>query len=307
MKVAGALAGFLFGILSVLTLRADTEKGWMVLWYPWEETHSSWDWRFDGECITIQPANNEKFPESVLNWGLAICSVNDAAKRRLVPLPNPMEITPSGQHNWRLERWIPGNFPLAKPDTLDGLGEGTLLCAIIGDGHRYSNVARVTIRHGSMPDTKPGITLAGISFPGHLIHEVAMRIVPAPENKLYLMDIDAPFVSVDGRWSDQSIFSWDGQNTPLKPGVPQLRIISLDFRVPRVASFRSAKVQVKLVEDYQRNWLLKQHALPGSSPETEATAVKSWAESVKGPMSPVFTLSVDDRDTVQFEHVFGMQ
>jgi hypothetical protein len=303
MRFATLVAGLL--IAGTMARAADEGKAWKVLWYPWDEEHTTWDWKIDGPAMTIQDENTIAFPESVQNWELAVCSVTHPGKRLLVPLPNPLSINADGSRFMDLDAWTPGRFPVGK---LDALGNGTFLCAVIGDGHRYSNVARATINRNYAPVPVPGITVAGISFPGDAIHEIALRVVPSAQDKLYSTDIYFPFVCVDGTWSVERVGAWSGRVVALKPGEPQLEIIRLDFWLPAVTPFKKARVQVKIVEDYAHNFMLRQRfALPADDPPKESATVKGWCDLFKGPLSPVFTLKADDSDTVKFEHVFGME
>ncbi len=113
-------------------------------WFPWNPTYSSWDWTSDSPSITIEASNLEGFPAGVKAWSLAVCSANDPSRKVTVPLPNPLLVDSSGGRGLDLAPWTPGRIPVAP---LDALGEGTFLCAILGDGQRYSNVSRVIISH----------------------------------------------------------------------------------------------------------------------------------------------------------------
>lgn len=296
MKTTVFAAGLFFALACAATLRAD-DKSWKMLWYPRDKVYSSWNWNNHSQTVEIENANSEKFPEGVQNWELAVCSVADPAKRALVPLPDSLSIELGLFYTW-----MPGRFRI---DKLEALGDGTFLCAIIGDGRRYSNVSRVTINRAYVADPKPGITLTGISFPSHDIHAIAFRVVPAPGEKLYRMDLAFPFVCVDGTWSMTGMCSWEGPNDQLEPGMPYLGIVGLGGHLPPLTPFSKARVQLKIIEDYENNWTFQNHGLPLNG--DKSAIIKRWAGEIKGPLSPVFTLTTDDSDTAKFEQVFGKE
>ncbi len=197
MKTFALLATMIAGMLATLPLRADPAP-WTVVWFPWNTTCASWDWTGDSPSITVEAFNLDTFPAGVKAWNLAVCSANDPSKKTLVPLPNPLVVDSHGGHGLDLALWTPGRIPVGP---LDALGEGTFLCAILGDGQRYSNVSRVTISHTYQRAEMPGVSVFALPFPDQDVRHLAVRVVPGAGDHLDLFDLVYPAFSINGTWS----------------------------------------------------------------------------------------------------------
>ncbi|HEX4141634.1 MAG TPA: hypothetical protein VHY09_14895 [Candidatus Methylacidiphilales bacterium] len=282
-----------------LRLPAD-EPAWAAIWFPWNPTYASWDWNSGGRSITIESATDADFPAGVKTWDLAVCSANDPAKKVLVPLKNPLSLEGEGGH-LELALWTPGRFPVGP---LEALGEGTFLCAIVGDGQRYSNVSRVIISHSYQRTPQPGVQVFALPFPDHDIRKIAVRAVPAPGEELYMMDLAFPAISINGSWSRASSMAWKGQNPQLQSGTPYVRIVSLENYDPPIPPFKKADVQVKIVENFQKAFGAIQ---PLGAGENHATAAKTWIDSQPGPSSLVCTLTATETDAINFDQAFDLK
>ncbi len=305
MKISALLALFVMSILAALPVRADAPAApppWTVIWFPWNATYASWDWTGEGPSITIEASDVDHFPATVKTWSLAVCSVNDpVGHKTLVPLQNPFVSDPNGSHGLDLALWTPGRIPVSK---LDELGEGTFLCAILGDGQRYSNVSRVTISRTYQRSLVPGVSVVALPFPDTDVRQLAVRVVPGPNDRLDMFDLVYPSFSINGFWSRPRMLNWRGSTTILQPGRAYVRIVSLDRYDPPIAPFNKAEVQVKIVEDYPQAVASFPPLVPG---QDTSAAVKAWLDHQRGPGSPVTTLTATETDAINFDAAFDLK
>jgi hypothetical protein len=303
MKVPALLASIVTVLALGLPLRADAlppPTPWNVIWFPWNATYASWDWTGDGPSITVEPSDVDHFPASVKTWSLAVCSAKDPSRKTLVPLENPLVSDPNGSRGLDLALWTPGRIPVSE---LDEMGEGTFLCAVVGDGQRYSNVSRVTINRSYQRTALPGVSVVALPFPDPDVRQLAVRVVPGPDDHLDMFDLVYPSFSINGSWSRPRMLSWKGTNSILQPGKSYVRIVKLDKYDPPIAPFNKAEVQVKIVEDYPK----AEAAFPPGLAGDPATAVKTWLAGQKGPTSPVRTLTATEIDAINFDTAFDLK
>jgi len=300
MKAHSIFAGLWVGMLALLPLRADTPS-WTVTWFPWNPTYASWDWTSEGPSITIEASNIETFPANVKTWSLAVCSANDTSHKANVTLPNPLVVDPHGGRGLDLAVWTPGRIPVGP---LNVLGEGTFLCAILGDGQRYSNVSRVIISHDYQRKMMPGVSVVALPFPENDVRRLAVRVVPDAGEQLDMFDLVYPAVSINGAWSRPRTLNWKGSNVILQSGKPYVRIVDLGRYEPPIAPFNKAEVQVKIVENYPQ----AAAAFPPLAPGQDAPAtVKAWLAGQKGPTSPAVTLTATETDAINFDEAFNLK
>jgi len=300
MKAFALVVSLMAGMLASLPLHAETPP-WTVIWFPWNPTYASWDWTGEGPSLTIEPSNLNGFPAGVKTWSLAVCSANDPGHKALVPLQNPLVIDPHGGRGLDLALWTPGRIPVG---ALDALGEGTFLCAILGDGQRYSNVSRVTISHTYQRTLMASVSVFALPFPDNDVRRLAVRVVPGPGDHLDMFDLVYPAFSINGSWSRPGSLGWKGTNTVLQPGKAYVRIVNLDKYDPPIAPFNKAEVQAKIVEDYPQAVAAFP---PGVASQDAATAFKTWIASQKGPMSLVTTLTATETDAINFDQAFDLK
>jgi hypothetical protein len=295
MKPLALMVGLVTVLLAILPLRADNLP-WMVTWFPWNATYASWDWTGGGRSITIESEGPTPFPASVKTWDLAVCSASDPARQALIPLPNPLSVDAHGNRNLDLGLWTPGGFPAGQ---LDALGEGTFLCAIVGDGQRHSNVSRVNISHDYQRTPMAGVRVFALAFPDEDIRRIAVRVVPAPGEDLHLMDLAFPAISVKGTWHRPTMMNWEGPNSELNSGESYVRIVSLDNYNPPIPTFKKADVEVKLIQNFDK----ASFTLPAA--QDTATAIKTWVDNQPGPTSLVSTLTATETDAINFDQAFA--
>ena len=299
MKALALVVGLVAGLLASLPLHAESAP-WNVVWFPWYPTYASWDWTEEGPSVTIEASNIEGFPAGVKTWTLAVCSANDPSQKVTVPLQNPLIQDPSGNRSLDLAPWTPGRVPVG---ALDALGEGTFLCAIVGDGQRYSNVSRVIISHTYQRKQPPGVSVFALPFPGNDVRRLAVRVVPGPDDNLDTCDLIYPVFSINGTWSRPHKLNWKGNSYVMQQGKPHVRIIDLGNYDPPIAAFNKAEVQAKIIEDY----LHAQSTFPAAAGQDAAAAVKTWLANQKGPMSPVTTLTATETDAINFDQAFDLK
>jgi hypothetical protein len=271
---------------------------WSIIWFPWSDTFRSWDWKEAPRQVAIWAPTIAPFPSGIKVWDLAVCSAAEPAKKVLVPMATP----PRGDGIY-LDKWTPGDFPTAQ---LDNLGDGTFLCAILGGGHRFSNVSLVTIDHSYHPDLHPIIKLAGVASPEGDIRHIAVWVVPSrnPPQSIWDFDLWYPYISIDGKWSGPGLIAWSGQNRFIPPGTGWGEIVSLEGRMPPVTPFKKAAVQVRIIENFIEHVDLFS---PNPKEEDVNEVMKRRSERLKGYTSGVFNLSVNDRDQELFDHAFGLK
>jgi hypothetical protein len=304
MKAIAFFASLIVGILMAVPVPADT-PAWSVIWFPWNATYSSWDWTGGTPSITVQSVNNDTFPTSVKKWSLGVCSARNPSTKTLVPLPNPYSIDGHGKRVLDLERWTPGSvgFPISQ---LDALGEETFLCAIIGDGQRYSNVSRLTISHPYQHTPPPGVQVFALPFIDHDIHRIAVRLVPpaSPDDAIYAMDLAYPAVSINGSWSRPSTLAWAAPNTQLQAGTTYVWVVDLDHYDPPISPFKKADVQVKIIENSDKAWRTLQ---PAGAGQDRSAVIKKWLDDQQGPSSLVCTLTATETDAINFDLAFDLK
>jgi hypothetical protein len=299
MKAFALVVSLMAGMLASLPLHAETPP-WTVVWFPWNPTYASWDWTGESPSITIESFDLEGFPASVKTWNLAVCSANDPSRKAVVTLPNPLVVDLHGGRGLDLALWTPGRIPVA---ALDALGEGTFLCAILGDGQRYSNVSRVTISHTYQRTMLPGLSVFALPFPNNDVRRLAVRVVPGPHDHLDIFDLVYPAFSINGSWSRPGSLNWKGTNIVLQPGKAYVRIVNLDQYDPPIAPFNKADVQAKVVENYPQAVA----AFPPGAAGQDAAAVKTWIAGQKGPTSRVTTLTATETDAINFDQAFNLK
>jgi hypothetical protein len=299
MKAFALVVSLVVGLLASVPLHAESTP-WNVVWFPWHPTYSSWDWTGEGPSVTIEPSSIEGFPASVKTWSLAVCSANDPSRKATVPLQNPLILDPSGGRSLDLAPWTPGRTPAG---ALDALGEGTFLCAILGDGQRYSNVSRVIISHSYQRTLMPGVSVFALPFPDNDVRRLAVRVVPGPNDHLDTCDLIYPVFSINGSWSRPRKLNWKGNSFVMQQGKPHVRIIDLSNYDPPIPPFNKADVQAKIVEDY----LHAQATFPPGVAGQIAPAIKSWVASQKGPMSSVTTMTATETDAINFDQAFDLK
>ena len=300
MKAFALGISLMAGMLASLPLHAESPP-WTVIWFPWNPTYASWDWTGESPSITIETFNLESFPAGVKTWSLAVCSATDPSRKALVPLQNPLVIDPRGGRGLDLALWTPGRIPVGP---LDALGEGTFLCAILGDGQRYSNVSRVIISRTYQRTLVPGVSVFALPFPDNDVRRLAVRVVPGPGDHLDMFDLVYPALSINGSWSRPRTLNWKGTNSILQPGKPYVRIVNLNNYDPPIAPFNKADVQAKIVEDYPQAVAAFPSLAAGQDP---AAAVKTWLASQKGPTSPARTLTATETDAINFDLAFDVK
>ena len=181
-------------------------SNWRVIWFPPNDTLPSWNWvKIGGDnpnAIKIFPANYlQKFPDEVKKWVLGVTSINDPSQRATIPLE-----TPHWGNRLDFSDWMPGEGDLTetKMAPLEAMGEGTFLCAILGDGKRYSNVAKVTIRHSYDVSREPVIRLIAVQPYGKddpIKYIGAWLVAPTSCDVHFTTTaVHCPVWEVNGRW-----------------------------------------------------------------------------------------------------------
>jgi hypothetical protein len=299
MKALALVVSLVVGMLASLPLHAESAP-WNVVWLPWYPTYASWDWTGEGPAVTIEASNIETFPASVKTWSLAVCSANDPSRKATVPLQNPLIHDSSGGNGLDLAPWTPGRIPVG---ALDALGEGTFLCAILGDGQRYSNVSRVIISHTYQRTQMPGVSVVALPFPDNDVRRIAVRVVPGPDDHLDTCDLIYPVFSINGSWSRPRKLNWKGNSFVMQPGKPHVRIIDLANYDPPIPPFNKATVQAKIIEDY----LHAQATFPASADKDAEAAIKDWVDGQRGPISHATTLTATETDAINFDQAFDLK
>jgi hypothetical protein len=271
---------------------ATSVRVWSTIWLPWYEAYPSWDWQHLRCPVAIQQPDSEApFPDSIKKWTLDVCSITDLSHQACASLPP--RATGSAYSN----NWTPGDFPVTP---LEALGEGTFLCAVVGDGHRYSNVSRVNIDHSASIVLRPQMRLFGISSPQGDICEIGLFVVPAQvpvPQIIHLTDVTFPNLSVDGTWSQTNGIIWDGPNPVLRLGQGWGAILPLDDYIPTIKPFKTASVQVRIVDaqDDRLDQLKRQQGItPPASTRPEY-------------LSPSVVISINPEDERKFDRAFDVR
>src|ERR1019366_9482469 len=146
-----------------------------------------------------------RFPDEVKQWELGVTSVGDPSKKAIIALRNPHSGNSLDFSSWRPGDFrVPGELRDSKIDQLEAMGEGTFLCAILGDGKRYSNVAKVTILHNYSSSHEPMIRLVAMQPFGKddpIKYIGAWIVGPTPlDVNLTTTALHCPAWEVNGTW-----------------------------------------------------------------------------------------------------------
>jgi hypothetical protein len=149
------------------------------------------------------------------------------------------------------------------------MGEGTFLCAILGDGKRYSNVARVTIRHDYHANHGPMIRLTAVQPFGanDPIKYIGAWIVvkDSTDPNLTTTALRCPAWEVNGTWRIE-IGDPSGLVGRLPPEVCWAEVYYVGYNVdhpsggstlggmgafePPIEAFSQAKVRLRIADRY---------------------------------------------------------
>ena len=287
------LAALSFFTISGCLMGAPTApvRAWSTIWLPWYEVYPSWNWRQLQCPVAIQRSGSDpSFPDSIKKWNLDVCSITAPSHQAFASLPSP---APGEAYS---NTWTPGDFPVT---SLEALGEGTFLCAVVGDGHRYSNVSRVTIRHSASIVLPPQMRLIGLSSPHGDIREIGLFVVPAQvpvPQIIHLMDVTFPNLSVNGTWSKANFMSWSGPNSVLRAGEGWGAILPLDNYTPAIKPFRTARVQVRMTNALE----------DGRARLEKQLGVTLPANASPEYVSPPVILSINRDDEREFDRAFDV-
>jgi hypothetical protein len=264
-----------------------------MIWLPWSENYSSWNWTNQRDPLFNYGGPYGQYPDSIKRWEFAVCSVANPTKRARVSLPDP--------HDMSLGKWTPGEFPV---DKLEALGEGTFLCAILGDGRRYSNVSRVTINYSRRPDSKPTIRILAVTAPEGDIRGIGLWVIPAPSQAIHVYDVCRPYICINGKWSGPGFeASWNMPNGVI-PETGWGTTVSLQNYDPPIKPFKKAQVRVKIIEDFMK----QSDTLPAIPfGEDISQTIKKRMQLLKGYTSDIVPLSVNETDPKQFDQAFGIK
>jgi hypothetical protein len=240
-------------------------SNWRVIWFPPSDTFRSWNWveisGHNDNTMKIRPIDyNQKFPDEVKQWELGVTSINDPGKKAAIPLGNPHS---SAENFTDYSVWMPGS----KIDRLEALGEGTFLCAILGDGKRYSNVARVTIRHDYNTSREPVIRLVAVQPFGKddpIRYIGAWIVAPTPADLHFTTTaVRCPVWEVNGTWRI-ALGDLNGLVAPLPSGIswgevyyvgfgpeiPPSEPVEFSTYEPPIEAFTDAKVRLRISDRY---------------------------------------------------------
>ena len=301
-------------------------SNWRVIWFPPSDTFSSWNWvRISGlNCNTmkIRPIDYvQKFPDEVKQWKLGVTSISDPGKKATILLGNPHSIA---ENTTDYSCWMPGG----NIDRFEVLGEGTFLCAILGDGKRYSNVARVTIRHDYNTSREPMIRLVAVQPFGKddpIRYIGAWIVAPTPTDVHFITTaVGCPVWEINGTWRI-ALGDLNGATYPLPSGIswgevyyvgygPQIPTIgATDFSTfePPIEAFTDAKVRLRISDRYNTfdgiPLTAKQHEYL-SRYQLDIFGLPSGSETAadfKTYISDVFDISVDKDAISRFDKAFN--
>jgi hypothetical protein len=328
------LPGFLYS--SDCHANPVVDSKWRVVWFPPNDVLPSWNWVEVGggnyNTMKIFPVDySQKFPDEVKEWKLGVTPVNDPGKRVTVPLE-----TPHWVNRLDFSRWMPGGIRVpgelrdSKIDRLEAMGEGTFLCAILGDGKRYSNVARVTIRHDYMPNHEPMIRLVGVqpfgeNDPVKYIGAWFVAKSP-PDPNLTTTALSCPAWEVNGTWRIE-IGDPSGIVGHLPPEVCRAEVYYVGYNLdhpsggttlggmgafePPIEAFTQAKVRLRIADRYndfhgipltakQRDYLRGYPSVDSAMQEDSTTST-----DFKTYTSTVFDVHADKEAILSFDKAFG--
>jgi hypothetical protein len=302
MKCRLLIAALAFWMIGAWECQADSP--WRVLWVPWLDTYSSWNWTEAPGSAVYQPVVAAGFPTDVKIWELAVCSRANPQKQARAAMKNPFIPNSPMKLGISYTDWGPGNFPV---DPLEALGDGDFLCAILGDGKRYSNVSRVTIhhgRHGFHYDTRPIIRLKALTYPEHDIRWYALWVIPGPDQDIHLYDVIHAYLCVNGTWAELGPWPILAADERLPSGRGFGEIGGIGDRQPPLKPLLSAEMQVKIISD----WVEQTKGLPPLNPNQDlAQQVKDRVQSLKGYLSNTVAVTYSDQDERDFDAAFSLK
>jgi hypothetical protein len=242
--------------LGSLAYAGDTSAtaAWSVIWFPANDTFRSWDWRKisggnDNTFKIVQTDYLQKFPDEVKTWELAMCSAANPNQKVRFALRNPHSDNSFDFSSWNPGDW--GDNDSRRPQ-LEAMGEGTFFCAILGDGKRYSNVAKVTIRRDYDVGHEPVIRLVAIQPPNgvnHVQYIGAWIVPPLPQDKDFITTVlGRPQWEIDGVWSI-SPGDMNGAVWPLESGISYGEIYPLKVAMEDIKPPPSPPDRMKLPVD----------------------------------------------------------
>jgi hypothetical protein len=194
--------------------------------------------------------------------------------------------------------WVPGHFPI---DDLASLGDGEFLCAVLGDGKRYSNVSRVTIDHNFKYDAKAVIRIVPIAYPEQKFRRFLLWVVPGPGQAIYPYDVCNSYLCLNGIWTELE-WPWSGPNEKIPIGQGYAVIGGIGNRQPPLQPFEKGEMQVKIIS----NGLEQRASLPPLQPAQDiAQEMKDRVGRLNGYLSPVVSATYDDTDDRAFDAAFN--
>jgi hypothetical protein len=254
---------------------------WSVIWFPANDTFRSWDWKeiSGGNDTTMIEAADpaHPFPPEIHSWELAVCFRSDPGRQVRIPLPSPRQ-----GNTLQFSSLSPDELRGEKKARLESLGEGTFLCAFLGDGRRISNVNRLTIRADYDPAREPFLRLVPIEAigSGHRVTHVGAQIVPSASGPAWSSLVwFRPALEIDGVWSAPRFLNIGAKIQPLRPGVSYAWIYPLEGSgfEPPLHAFVRAQARLRL---------------------TDAGG--------KSCISQPFVLAVDPSEAAAFDHAFSI-
>jgi len=247
-SIPSMLRTLLLFLISASPLLAGETKCEITL-VPQNDSFQSWYYNRDqqGFCADVEIHFTPPFTGTL---EYAACSTIDPAQKWRVHPTDPdyllkdIATAKSGNLVTGLQF-----FSIRNPEMADW-GEGTFLFAILVDGHRYSNVIRVTIKHDYDAKVEPPLRVFAIQpLEGNSIRQIGVWVVPPVfDKKLTNMVASSIDLSIDGKWHSCPIGMWDGLVYSLKPGISTATNCFLEMYSPPITPFKHAKVQARLLD-----------------------------------------------------------
>jgi hypothetical protein len=322
-------------LLLVLSLPAPecfggalANSNWRVIWFPPSDTMCSWNWVDGDYSMEIRPVDySQTFPDQIKKWELAVVSDTDPRKKVRIQLAPPDSGNALDFSSWRPGDFrSPGELRDSKIDQLKAMGEGSFSCGILGDGQRYSNVARVTINRSYTSNRQPMIRLTAIQPFGKddpIKYLGAWFVGPTPfDANLTTTALNCPAWQVDGTWRIE-LGDENGFVGMVKSGAAYGRVylvaatparesssLGMSLFRPPIVPFTEAKVRLRISDRYcdfdgipltgkQREYLAKYPNIDLSLKDSKTP------NRYKTYISDVFDIRVDKDAMVRFDTAFA--